>query len=501
MKNLPKDFIFSTSTCSYQIEGGRLKGGRTHSNWDKFTIENYYIPPKGAAEREIASIVDAANYYEKYDLDSTIMKEMGVNGFVYNLDWARIFPDNSGVVNEEGLDFYENAFKSLIANGVKPIPILYHWDTPLWLEEQGGTSSRAFLGAFRDFSRAIFKRLGKYTDLWYVSDENSSYTVMGYLDDYFPPGKKDPKEFWKAIYYLSISGGIAKQEFDQAMRDGNIKEGSLLGIDHDWNPPIPYDENDKDDVEACAIFNEYNLDLFLDPNMLGTFPECFWRGIKEQGLENIVLDEDLEIMKSNLLNLIGWNYYRPAIIAHPKRLSEGIEWQNKPGYFITDKAAIVYPKNNRYTDWNWLILPEQLSISSHVLWDKYKAPLMILENGLGYFDQKTGGIVEDNYRIDYLNEHLREVQKAINEGVNFIGYSAWTYCDIFSPSGGYRKKYGFVGVDFDDPNFPRYPKSSMYWYKDVIKNLSTHEVGKIDYAKYSKEAKLSLGSRKDLWNK
>ena len=137
MKNLPKDFIFSTSTCSYQIEGGRLKGGRTHSNWDKFTIENYYIPPKGAAEREIASIVDAANYYEKYDLDSTIMKEMGVNGFVYNLDWARIFPDNSGVVNEEGLDFYENAFKSLIANGVKPIPILYHWDTPLWLEEQG----------------------------------------------------------------------------------------------------------------------------------------------------------------------------------------------------------------------------------------------------------------------------------------------------------------------------------------------------------------------------
>ncbi|MGL5205766.1 MAG: family 1 glycosylhydrolase, partial [Metamycoplasmataceae bacterium] len=105
------------------------------------------------------------------------------------------------------------------------------------------------------------------------------------------------------------------------------------------------------------------------------------------------------------------------------------------------------------------------------------------------------------YRIDFLNDHLRQVQKAIDEGVNFIGYSAWTYCDIFSPSGGYRKKYGLVGVDFDDPNFGRFPKSSMYWYKDVIKNLSTFEPSKIDYKKYQEEAKSSLKNKVELWNK
>ncbi|MGL5733202.1 MAG: family 1 glycosylhydrolase, partial [Metamycoplasmataceae bacterium] len=115
--------------------------------------------------------------------------------------------------------------------------------------------------------------------------------------------------------------------------------------------------------------------------------------------------------------------------------------------------------------------------------------------------KKVDGTVNDTYRIDFLNDHLRQVQKAINEGVDFIGYSAWTYCDIFSPSGGYRKKYGFVGVDFDDPNFGRFPKSSMYWYKDVIKNLSTFEPSKIDYKKYHAEAKASLKSKKDLWNK
>lgn len=501
MKKFAKNFIFSTSTCSYQIEGGRLKGGRTHSNWDKFTIDKYYIPPIGAPEREINSIVNAANYYDKYNLDSQIMNEMGVNGFVYNLDWARIFPNDSGVPNEEGLNFYENAFKSLLENGIKPIPILYHWDTPLWLEEKGGSSSRTFLNAFRDFSRILFQRLGKYTDIWYVSDENSSYTVLGYLDDYFPPGKKNESEFWKAIYYLSISGAVAKEEFDRAINEGYMNENSLLGIDHDWTPPIPYDQNDEDDLEACKIFNEYNLNLFLDPNILGEFPNCFWESIKKFKLEKIINDDDLELLKNNTLNLIGWNYYRPSIIAHPKRLSESIEWHNKPSYFITDKASIVFPKNQRYTDWNWLILPEQLSIGSHILWNKYKKPLMILENGLGYFDKKNDGIVEDAYRIDFLNEHLREVQKAIDEGVNFIGYSAWTYCDIFSPSGGYRKKYGFVGVDFESPNFGRFPKSSMYWYKDVIKQLSTFEVGKIDYEKYSKQAKLSLKTKNNLWNK
>ncbi|MGL5308429.1 MAG: glycoside hydrolase family 1 protein [Metamycoplasmataceae bacterium] len=501
MKKFPENFIFSTSTCSYQIEGGRLEGGRTHSNWDKFTIENYYIPPAGVAEREIASIENAADYYHKYKLDSKIMKEMGVNGFAYNLDWARIFPDDTGIPNEAGLNFYENAFKSLVENGIKPIPILYHWDTPLWLEEKGGTSSRVFLKAFKEFSKAMFERLGKYTNIWYVSDENSSYTSQGYLDDYVPPGKKDEKEFWKANYYLAISGALSKIEFDKAIANGYVEKGSLLGIDHDWNPAVPYNANDADDIKACKIFNEYNLDLFLDPNMLGKFPNCFWEAIKKFKLEEIIIKSDLELLKNNKLDLVGWNYYRPAIIAHSKRLNEKIEWHKKPDSFVTKDAIIVYPIGERYTSWNWLIKPEYLSIGSHVLWDKYKKPLMILENGLGYFDIKVDGIVDDTYRIDYLNEHLREVQKAITEGVNFIGFSAWTYCDIFSPSGGYRKKYGFVGVNFDDPNFGRFPKSSMYWFKDVIKNLSTFEINKIDYEKFSEQAKNSLINRKDLWNK
>ncbi|MGL4252089.1 MAG: glycoside hydrolase family 1 protein [Metamycoplasmataceae bacterium] len=501
MKKFPQNFIFSTSTAAFQIEGGRLEGGRTHSNWDKFTIENYRIPPAGSSEREIDSIKDAADYYHKYKLDSEIMKEMGVNGFAYNLDWARIFPDDSGIPNEEGIAFYKDAFRSLLDNGIKPIPILYHWDTPLWLERQGGTSSRVFLDAYRIFARTIFQRLGKYSDIWYVSDENSSYAFHGYYEDYMAPAKNDEKEFWKATYYLAVSGAIGKVEFDKAIKDGFIKKGSILGIDHIWTPPIPYDKNDKDDIRACEIFNEYNLDLFLNPNMLGEFPKCFWDAVETFELDDMIQHADLRLLVNNPLDLVGWNYYFPAIIAHPKRLTEGIKWYKEPSKYVTDRALVVCPTTEKYTDWGWLIKPQHLSIGAHVLWEKYNKPLMIIENGLGYFDKKINGIVNDTYRIDFLNDHLRQVQKAIDEGVNFIGYSAWTYCDIFSPSGGYRKKYGFVGVDFDSPDFGRFPKSSMYWYKDVIKNLTTFQPGKIDYKKYQLEAKASLKNKKNLWNK
>ena len=499
MKKFSKDFIFSTSTCSYQIEGGRKLGGRKYSNWDQFTIDNYYIPPAGSTEREIASIDVAADFYHKYEQDAQIMKEISVNGFAYNLDWARVFPDNIDEVNEAGLNFYENAFKALVKNGVKPIPILYHWDTPLWLEKLGGTSNPIFVKAFQKFAKVMFERLGKYTNIWYVNDENSSYTTQAYLDDYCPPGKKDEKEFWKAIYYLAISGAVAKKEFDQAKAKGFLSPDSILGIDHDWNPGLPFDENDPDDLMATKIFNEYNLDLFLDPNILGTFPNCFYEAVKKLNLESVILKSDLDLLANHKLDLIGWNYYRPAIIASPKRINnENHQWHREPQNFITKAAYIVFPKGQRYTAWNWLIKPEYLSIGAHTLWNKYQKPLMILENGIGYFDKRENGIVKDDYRIDYLNEHLYQVQKAIDEGVNFIGYSLWTYCDIFSPSGGYRKKYGLVGVDFDDPNRARYPKASMYWYKDVITNLTTIEQDKLDYQKYAEQAQKSYETNK-VW--
>nr|WP_240700331.1 family 1 glycosylhydrolase [Spiroplasma melliferum] len=207
---IEKKFIFAASTCAFQIEGGRSLGGRTESIWDEFTKRNFSIPPLGKAEREINSIEVAADFYSKYKTDARIMKRMGLQGLVYNMDWTRIFPKNSTDFNPEGIKFYDDVFKTLVENGIKPIPILYHWDTPMWAEIQGGFENRNVIEWFRNYVRVVFQYLGKYSNLWFVNDENSTFTLDAYLNDYLPPAKNDKTAFAKAIHHLNLSAAIAK---------------------------------------------------------------------------------------------------------------------------------------------------------------------------------------------------------------------------------------------------------------------------------------------------
>ena len=492
MQKFPEDFIFALSTTAFQIEGGRLLGGRKHSIWDRFTIENYHIPPAGLAEREINSIAVAADFYHRYPQDIRIMHQIGINALVYTIDWTRIFPDDNEHINQAGIDFYKQLFQSLIEHKIKPIIVLYQCDIPLWLEEQGGASGPAFLEAFENFVQTAFKHFGQYSDLWFVQNENNKFTVNGYLGDYYPPGKKSSVHFWKAIYYLAIAAALGQRAFTYAKTQGWIKQGSRLGIGHSWTPTIAYDFADFDHQSACSLYDEYNLDLFLEPNLLGQFPDCFYKEMEQQGLMKIVSKAHLDLLAKHKLNLIGLNYYYPVIVAHPKFTHHQPQWFHEPQKFITNQAYVVYPPEQTYTTWKWLVKSDCLVNASIELWSKYQQPLMILSNGLGTFDpQRQGEIIFDEYRIDYLNKHLQEIQKAISKGVNYIGYAAWTYCDVFSPSGGYRKRYGLVEVNFDDPNLQRLPKASMFWYQDVIRNRTTFKPSEMNLQKYLELAQQS----------
>jgi len=302
---LKKDypFLFSTSVNAFQIEGGRNLGGRTDSIWDEFTKRNFYIPPVGSTEREINSIEVASDFYHKYRTDAKIMKNMGVNAFAYCMDWARIFPKNGTDINGEGLKWTIDMFDALIENGVTPIPILYHWDTPLLAEIQGGLNSPKFLDWWRNFVAAVFKHLGKKTDYWFVNDENSSLTMSGYWKERHPPQKGDPFAFVQALHTLNMSGAVAKEEFVKAKKLGYVNEKAMLGIDHDWSPPIAYQQTENN-LEAVKIYDQWIKNLYLDPNLKGTYPQPFLDLAKSLNYE--IKESDLDYLKANLLDFIGW---------------------------------------------------------------------------------------------------------------------------------------------------------------------------------------------------
>jgi 6-phospho-beta-glucosidase len=179
------------------------------------------------------------------------------------------------------------------------------------------------------------------------------------------------------------------------------------------------------------------------------------------------------------MELIGWNYYRPFYVSdYNYNLTQAKKPSEKSP---TGKFQIVYPlKNVKYTDWKWTIDPSQIISGIKHLHKRYgkQIPILILENGLGLFDKSVNGLISDKPRIEFLRDHIKEVLKAYQLGENVIGYSLWTYCDIFSPSAGYRKDYGLVKVDFKHKNRTRTPKLSYIWYKNVIashgKDLSTN---------------------------
>ena len=74
------------------------------------------------------------------------------------------------------------------------------------------------------------------------------------------------------------------------------------------------------------------------------------------------------------------------------------------------------------SDWGWQIDPIGLRISLVDLYDRYRKPLFIVENGLGAKDELVNGTVDDQYRIDFLRNHIQWMKKSIDEGVEVIGF-------------------------------------------------------------------------------
>ncbi|WP_153446797.1 glycoside hydrolase family 1 protein [Vibrio algicola] len=463
------NFLWGSASAAYQIEGGASLDGKGPSIWDTYSR----IP--GNTFKNTTGEV-AIDFYHQFEQDIDLMKEMGLNAYRFSVSWPRVMADGR-TVNPKGVEFYHKVIDKLIEAGVEPILTIYHWDLPQTLQDEyAGWESREIIKDFTNYCELLYQEFGNKVKYWVTMNEQNIFTGLGYVQKLHPPKVSDYQRFINANHIASLANASAIKLF----RDMDI-EGQV-GPSFAYGPTYAKSEK-PEDVIAMENAQEIENFLWMDVYAKGEYPRIGLKLLENLGIKVDFQPGDKELLKAGVCDFMGLNYYQSATYIDPNNKQENVQAGNAAQVsIVSDVKAIpteeLYARaDNDYlkmTDWNWAIDPNGLRVSLRRITSRYGLPVLISENGLGAFDTLTeDGKVHDDYRIDFLKQHVEAIEAAIDDGCEVLGYCTWSFQDLFSWLNGYAKRYGFVYVDRDEESekeLKRYKKDSFYWYQKVIES-------------------------------
>ena len=461
MNNFPNDFLWGAATAAYQVEGGYRQDGKGLSNWDIFSH-------KEGTTFEGTNGDVAADHYNRYKEDVALMAELGMTSYRFSISWARIYPRGLGKPNEKGIKFYSDLIDELLANGIEPLVTLYHWDTPQALEDIGGWESREVMDAFVKYATTCFHAYGDRVTKWATFNEAIVFISSGYLTGCFPPEVKDPARAIQVCHNVNVCHAKA------VLALKSLYPSHEVGFVNVLQPHYPA-SNKQEDITARNFAESVWMNWFYDPILLGEYPQDLI-DLARGHFNAPQFDEgDAEVLKlaAPLNDFIGVNFYRRELCAHnPNKTQTSRNHSGVKGsqgeFGFKDLFKFVRNPEGKYTDWDWEIYPDALTKSLCDVKERYgDIDIYITENGIGGVDTVTPTAIDDDYRIEYLQDHLIATKKAIDLGVKVRGYYPWSFIDLLSWLNGYKKQYGFVYIDHNN-DLERRKKKSFYWYQDVI---------------------------------
>ena len=445
--SFPKDFLWGAATASFQIEGAWDEDGKSPSIWDEYCAQ-----PGKICDRSDGKT--ACDHYHRYREDVALMAEYGIRNYRFSVSWPRILPEGTGRVNEAGVAFYDRLIDCLLEYGIRPWMTIYHWDLPACLEEKGGWLNREMPEWFAEYTGVLAERFGDRVKDFITINEPQCILGLGYMAGVHAPGRKlELKDQVTACHNLLMSHGRACQVLREKVKDVRI------GYAPCGAPAIPLNESDPADVEAArkAYFATdgdspvFSVAWFSDPAILGTYPED---GLKRFG--QYLPDswqEDLKVICQKL------DFYTQNIYE-----GKQIRATDSAGNYET----VPYPAGYPRTACGWPVTPRALYWGPRFLWERYRLPFIISENGMSCHDWvMPDGKIHDPNRIDYLRQYLKELRRASGDGADIRGYFYWSLLDNFEWARGYTERFGLVYVDY--ATLKRTPKDSMAWYADTIR--------------------------------
>ena len=457
----PADFLWGGALAANQCEGAAWQEGKGYSTADALTggvFSNPQIPPKGFYLKK-----EGIDFYHRYKEDIALFGDMGFKVLRVSIAWSRIFPNGEDEIpNERGLKFYDDLFEELAKYHIEPLVTLSHYEMPLALAvKYGGWSDRRLVDIFIRYAETVYRRYKDRVKYWLTFNE-----INMILHAPFNGGgiQKTPEEVDKSVLYQAIHHQLVASAL--AVKIGHeINPDFQIGCMIAGSPIYPLTCN-PDDMQAAMEKDRDSL-FFGDVHARGKYPAYMNRYFRENEIQIHFEDGDDEIMK-NTVDFISFSYYMSYCATADEEKN------------VLSQGNIMSAVKNPYlkeSEWGWQIDPKGLRYILNQFYDRYQLPLFIVENGLGAVDELITGedgmkTVEDDYRIQYLNDHLVQVREAIRDGVPVMGYTSWGCIDLVSnTSNQMSKRYGFIYVDRNDDgsgSMERYCKKSFYWYQKVI---------------------------------
>ncbi|MDV4149425.1 6-phospho-beta-glucosidase [Clostridium sp. AL.422] len=463
----PKNFLWGGAIAANQAEGAYLEDGKGLTNIDmiphgknRMYVKLGDMYPVEFIDGENYPSHEAIDFYHNYKEDIKLMAEMGFKCFRTSIAWARILPDGEGEVNEAGIDFYKSMFEECKKYGIEPLVTLCHFDVPMALVRRYDSwKSREMIDCFVNYAKICFERFDGLVKYWLTFNEinillHSPFSGAGLA---FKDGENREQSKYQAAHHELVASALVTKIAHETNPE------NLIGCMLAGGQFYPY-SCDPNDVFMAMNKDRENL-LFIDVQARGYYPSYSKRVFKEKNVELKIEEGDLEILRKYPVDFVSFSYYSSRCAS------------SNPEHNISDGNVVKSVKNPylKASEWGWQIDPLGLRITLNSLYDRYQKPLFIVENGLGAKDIiEEDGSINDDYRIDYLREHIVAMNEAIEDGVDLLGYTSWGCIDLVAASTGeMSKRYGFIYVDKDDKGngtLKRYKKKSFYWYKKVIES-------------------------------
>lgn len=429
-KGFPENFIWGAASASAQIEGGFDEDGRTLSIWD-------IAPKKKIKNGEDCHV--SCDHYHRMKEDVALMKKLGLKAYRFSISWSRVIPEE-GVVNQKGLQFYSDLVDELLAAGIEPFVTIYHWDMPVWVYKKGGWLSEKIITLFTSYTETVVNALSDRVTKWFTINEPGCFLMNGYMQGTHAPFKRD---------YLSLNRLLENcmRSHWEAVRTIRKKAilAPMIGIAFSSGAFVPGDESDKEIENARRLSMEegpglMSNRLFMDP-LLGK------KSVKAYGIYHV---------KQKMIDA----YYEPVDFI-------GLNIYTSLNYNTWDKSGQKPDPGIPRNSLGWVIDERVMYWNVKFVYEKYRMPIMITENGLAENDiVSLDGRVHDPQRTDFIFRYLTSLLRAINEDIPVLGYLHWSIMDNFEWAEGYEPRFGLIYVDFNTQK--RIVKDSGWEFKRII---------------------------------